>query len=180
MVATQIGAIISNVAEHANDMNRRWGFNRLPHIVSIETMKRFKTQRTAWELACFECCESMMPADLERMTKVGEAMKRAYAALDAEAQALGRMPAAPGTWEFELPDGTPIVLVRTRAEMGNVEREPKAQVWCLEEIGEIVTRFPQLIAVKDQFPNAEVVKMGPSNEAKELIDDCLSEIPFGD
>jgi hypothetical protein len=49
---------------------------------------------------------------------------QAYAALDAEALALGKSPAPPGHWEFELKDGTAVVLVRTRAEMGNVTREP--------------------------------------------------------
>ena len=71
------------------------------------------------------------------------------------------------------------MLVRTRAEMGNVDREPAAQVWCLEEIGEIITRFPELVLAKDMFPEMEVTQLVPSKELKELIDDTLEDIPFG-
>lgn len=179
MVLDQIDGIIRNVREHADEMNRRWGFNRLPHLVSLDLMERFKRQKAAWELACFECCGSLMPSDLERMQRIGEAMKRAYAALDAEALQLGKTPAPPGAWGFELKNGTPITLVRSRSELGNVETAPGGQVWCLEEIGEIITRFPELIAAKDAFPEAEIIQIAPSNEARELVDDCLEQIPFG-
>lgn len=178
-VATTIGEIIANVTEHANEMNRRWGFNRLPLIVGIDLMQKFKAQQFKWQRACMECIGSCMPADLERVKAHGEAMKRAYAALEREALALGKQPAPPGQWEFALADGTPIVLVRTRAEMGNVNREPKAQVWCLEEIGEIISRFPELVLAKDAFPEMEIVRMAPGPEVRELVDDILEDIPFG-
>ena len=179
MLLDQIDGVIRNVTEHANEMNRRWGFNRLPHIVSLDQMERFKRQKQKWELACFECCTFPTPADFDRVKRQGEAMKRGYAALDAEAMALGRTPAPPGQWGFELKDGTPIILVRSRSEMGNVDRPHGAQVWCLEEIGEIITKFPELVLTKDQFPEAEVIKMTPSHEVRELVDDCLADIPFG-
>lgn len=177
-VATKIGDMINTVTEHANIMNRRWGFNRLPHIVSIDLMQRFKLQKTKWEEACFYCIGSCMPPDLDRVKKHGEAMIRAYDALDREALALGHSPTPPGQWEFELADGRPIVLVRTRAEMGNVEREPQAQVWCLEEIGEIITRFPQLVLTKDLFPEMEIIRMTPSTALREAVDDALNDTPF--
>ncbi len=179
MIAQEMGDIIANVTEHANEMNRRWGFNRLPHIVGLDLMRRFKEQQRKWQLACFECCGSMLPDDLERVRKHGEAMKRAYGALEAEALALGKSPAPPGQWEFELKDGTTVVLVRTRAEMGNVTREPAAQVWCLEEIGEIITKFPVLVIGKELFPDMEVIRLAPSAEVRDLVDDILSDIPFG-
>jgi hypothetical protein len=105
-------------------------------------------------------------------------MLRAYDALEREAIALGKSPAPPGQWEFELKDGTPIVLVRTRAEMANVTREPPAQVWCLEEIGEIISRFPELVLGKEKFPDTEIIKLAPSAELVELVDDMLVDIPF--
>lgn len=179
MVAKEVADIIANVTEHANEMNRRWGFNRLPHIVSLELTQRFMRQKQKWQLACFECCGSSLPADLERVKAQGEAMKRAYVALDAEALALGKSPAPPGQWEFELKDGTAVVLVRTRAEMGNVTREPAAQVWCLEEIGEIITKFPELVLGKELFPEMEIIRLAPGHEERELVDDLLSDIPFG-
>ena len=179
MILDQIDGVIRNVTEHANAMNHRWGFNRLPHLVSLDLLERFKRQKQKWELACFECCGSLEPSDLDRIKAQGEAMKRGYAALEAAAIALGHAPAPPGQWGFELKDGTPIVLVRSRSEMGNVDRSHGAQVWCLEEIGEIITKFPELVLSKDQFPEAEIIKLAPSSEARELVDDCLEDIPFG-
>jgi hypothetical protein len=72
-----------------------------------------------------------------------------------------------------------VVLVRTRAEMGNVQRQPAAQVWCLEEIGEIITKFPELVLGKELFPDAEIIRLAPGPQERELIDDILEDIPFG-
>jgi len=178
-VANQMGDIITTVTEHANEMNRRWGFNRLPHIVGLDLMQKFKAQQFKWRKACMECVGSMLLEDLERVKTHGDAMIRAYAALEREALAMGKHPAPPGQWEFALSDGRPVVLVRTRAEMGNVTREPAAQVWCLEEIGEIISRFPELVLAKDVFPDAEVIRLAPGPEERELVDDLLEDIPFG-
>lgn len=176
-VIGSMAAIIRTVDEHAREMNRRWGFNRLPHIVPPEWTQRFVAQKRKWEAACFECTGSPLPADLARVTSHGEAMIRAYAKLEELALAAGMSPAPPGTWEFELKDGTPIVLVRNRDEMANVDRKG-AQVWCLEEIGEIIARFPELVLTKSAFPEAEVIQMRTSAETHELVDDCLADIPW--
>jgi hypothetical protein len=176
-IARSIADIIRTVDEHAREMNRRWGFNRLPHIVPLEWTERFRSQKFKWERACFECVGSHLPADLEAVRKHGDAMIRAYAKLDELALAGGMTPAAPGTWEFELKDGTPIVLVRNRDEMGNAGR-PGAQVWCLEEIGEIIARFPELVLTKSAFPEAEVLQMRTSAETRDLVDDALESIPW--
>lgn len=176
-IAMSMGDIIRTVNEHALEMNRRWGFNRLPHVVPIEWTERFRSQKSKWERACFECCGSMLADDLARVRQHGEAMIRAYAKLEEIALANGIAPAPPGTWEFELDDGTPIVLVRTKAEMAQAGR-PGAQVWALEEIGHIITKFPELVLTKDAFPEAEVIQMRTSTEVCELIDDCLEDIPW--
>lgn len=178
MIVEDMAGIIRTVNEHARELNRRWGFNRLPHIVPIEWTERFRSQKRKWETACFECAGSCQPADLERVRKHGEAMLRAYDKLEQIALDAGKSPAPPGQWEFELKDGRPIVLVRTRAEMAQVERDPPAQVWCLEEIGEIITKFPDLVLTKNAFPEAEVVQMRTSFDVDDALNDSLEDIPF--
>lgn len=178
MVSAAIGEIIKTVNAHADEMNRRWGFNRLPHIVPIEWTEKFVEQRRRWELACFECIGSCLPPDQERVRKQGEAMIRAFDKLEELALAAGKTPAPPGVWEFETREGKPIVLVRTRAEMGQVKREPPAQVWCLEEIGEIITKFPMLVLAKDEFPQAEVVQMTTRKPVMDALNDSLEDIPW--
>lgn len=178
MALEQIQAIIKTVDEHAREMNRRWGFNRLPHIVPIEWTERFCRQKAKWEMACFECVGSWKQHDIDRVRQHGEAMIRAFDKLEEIALEAGKSPAPPGQWEFELNDGTTIVLVRTRAEQGQVEREPAAQVWCLEEIGEIITRFPELVLMKNAFPEAEVIQMRTSEATRQAVDELADEIPF--
>ena len=177
-VIDNMAAIIRTVDEHAREINRRWGFNRLPHLVAPEWTERFREQKRRWELACFECVGSPDPKHGQRVRTQGEAMLRAFDKLEALALEGGKSPAPPGQWEFETPDGTPIVLVRTRAEMGQVERTPPAQVWCLEEIGEIIKRFPELVLGKDLFPQAEIVRLRTSTEVTDLVDDALGDIPW--
>jgi hypothetical protein len=173
-----IGAIIATVDAHAGDMNRRWGFNRLPHIVPIEWTERFVAQKRKWQTACFECVGSLLPRDVERVRMHGEAMIRAFQKLDEIALAAGAPPAPPGGWEFELRDGRPIVLVRTRAELSQIKRDPPAQTWCLEEIGEIISRFPELCAAKHEFPEAEILQLRTSAPAIDELNDSLADIPW--
>lgn len=178
MIATQMGEIIRTVDEHAKEINRRWGFNRLPHIVPIDLTLKFKRQHAAWREACFECAGSMLPADIERVQALGEAMLRAFEVLERTAIEAGKAPSAPGTWEFELKNGTPVILVRERSELGRTDRKRGAQVWALEEIAEIIERFPELSQAKSLFPDAEIIKMSTPSEVRELVDDALNDIPF--
>lgn len=178
MVIGSMADIIRTVDEHARELNRRWGFNRLPHIVPIEWTERFVTQKQKWQLACFECTGSGSPDDLARVRRHGEAMLRAFDKLEEVAGAAGLSPSPPGTWEFELTDGTPVTLVRDRAEMGQIERAPATQVWCLEEIAEIIARFPQLVAAKHAFPEAEVIQVRTSKPVIDALNDSLEGVPF--
>lgn len=177
-IVTAMSEIIRTVDEHAREMNRRWGFNRLPHIVSPEWTERFAEQKRRWEMACFECVGSALPADLDKVRKQGDAMLRAFDKLEELALAAGKSPAPPGVWEFETRDGKPIVLVRTSAEMSQVKRDPPAQVWCLEEIGEIITRFPELVLTKDAFPQADFVQMRTSAAVIDALNDSLEDVPW--
>ena len=106
-------------------------------------------------------------------------MERAYEALEKAAVAAGNKPGVPETWELTLPDGSLVVLVRDRAEMGQVDTQGRqAQVWALEELGDIITKFPALVLAKEAFPGAVVESIRPDPKAIQLIDDNLAEAPF--
>lgn len=176
MIVGKMADIIRTVDEHARELNRRWGFNRLPHIVPIEWTERFLTQKRKWELACFECTGSPMPEHLDRVRKHGEAMLRAFDKLEEVAAAAGKSPTPAQAWEFELRDGSPVMLVRTRAEMAQIES--KVPVWSLEEIATIIGKHADLIAVKEMFPQAEVIQMRTSAKVHDALDDSLADIPW--
>lgn len=175
--------IITLVDTRAKEVNRRWGHNRLPYLVPLEWMEKFKRQKNSWDMAAFECTGSPLPADLERMKVQGEAMLRAYDKLEQIATESGRGGLPAGQWEFELKDGSLVILVQDKADMAQVERHGReAQVWSLDEIAEVIQNFPILSAAKDTFPDAEVmqVEVATSRKVKDKLDDELSDIPFFD
>lgn len=51
-------------------------------------------------------------------------------------------------------------------------------MWSLDEIAEIVSRFPELCRAKDAFPGAEVVRLAPSKPAADALDDNLADVPW--
>lgn len=165
--------VIANVDAHARMIERRWGTGLLPKIVPIEWMERFQSQKRKFELACFEF-------DHDGIRKHGEAMLRAYDKLEEIARGEGLGPMPPEQWEFTLKDGSLVILVRNREEMGQIDaRDRAAQVWSLDEIVDVIERFPALAKVKDSFPGAEIISLRPSPAAKDALDDALDEVPFG-
>jgi len=175
--------IIKLVDTRAKEVNRRWGHNRLPYLVPLEWMEKFKRQKASWELAAFECTGSPLPADMERMRVQGQAMLRAYDKLEQIATESGRGPRPPEQWEFELKDGTLVILVQDKADMAQVDLHGRfAALWSLEEVAAVIEQFPILSAAKDIFPGAEImqVEVATSRKVKDKLDDELSDIPFFD
>ena len=170
--------IIATVDRHAAEVNRRWGHNRLPHIVPIEWTQRFVSQRDKWNLACWECSGSLDPADLDRVRLHGEAMIRAYDKLASIAVEQGEEQGPATQWEFELADGTPVILVRDRAELAQVDtRGRAAQVWSLDEVASIIAKFPAISRAKECFPGAEVIQMRTDPLIIGALNDSLADLP---
>ncbi len=170
--------IIETVDRHAREVNLRWGFNRLPHLVPIAETERFMRARQKWNLACWECAGSLDPADLERVRKQGESLMRGYDHLASIAIEQGETQAPPTRWEFELKDGTPVVLVRDRAELAQVDLAGrKGQVWSLDEIAEVIAKFPDIARAKECFPGAEVIQIRTDPLVVGKLNDELADLP---
>lgn len=175
----QCSDIIRTVDEHARQANRRWGHNRLPHLVPIEWTERFRSQKRKWELACFEFAGSPKPDDLAVIRKHGEAMIRAFAKLEQVAGEEGHLPTPAAHWEFELADGTPVILVRDRADMGTIEPDGRAvQIWSLEEVATVIAKFPMIALAKDAFLGAEVVQMRTGPAVIDALNDSMADLPW--
>ena len=171
--------IIRTVDEKARDINRRWGHNRLPHLVPIEWMEKFRAQKGKWELACFECVGSPNPIDIDRVRQHGNAMLRAFDKLEQEANALGNYPEPVSWWEFETRDGKTVILVRDRHEMGQVDPKGRSvQIWSLEEVADVIQKFPALALAKDCFPGAEVIPCRTNPVILDELNDSLEGLPF--
>lgn len=173
VIAAQCSVIIEAVDRKAREIERRWGIGRLPYLVPVEWSERFSSQKLKFSRACFEM-------ELEDVRTHGAAMERAFDKLEEIAIANGHTPDHGQQWEFEIDPGQLVILVRDRAEMAQVDTKGRtAQIWSLDEIVEVIRKFPVLSAAKNAFPGAELQSIRPDPEATAAINTILDdEIPF--
>lgn len=140
------------------ELERRWGFERLPRLVSPELRARFEQARDMHRQA------TMAGEDLADMDAM---MMRAWRALEAEALSRGEspLPGAVAVWQADEEERGSIclclddehaqaLLARAKAVGENIE------VWTLAEVGRIVQIGGVLAEAKKAFPQAKVAKRG--------------------
>lgn len=148
-------AILDGVDHVITTAERTWGVGRLRLLVSDELRARWDRQWLAW-------CRAVESNDVAAIQKQGGAVRRAVAALEAEARAGGQQPLTPEVWETRHDDRV-VVVCRTSAEAGVVAREGRAaEVWTLDELVRMaLIDRPGMSAVKQFFPGAEVTAIKP-------------------
>ena len=148
-------AILDGVDHTLSTAERTWGVDRLRLLVSDDLRARWDRQWLAW-------CRATEGDDVAAIQKQGAAVRRAVAALEAEARAGGQQPLTPEVWECRHGDRV-IVVCRTSAEAGVVAREGrKAEVWTLDELVRMaLTDRPGLAAVKEVCPGSTVTAIKP-------------------
>lgn len=137
-----------------SDLERRWGFERLPRLVTPELRERFVAAQDMHRQA------TMAGEDMAEMDAM---MIRAWRALEAEALKIGHtsLPPAVVTWQADEPERGTIclclddehaqaLLARAKLEGVNIE------TWTLAEVGRVVAKASPLAEVKQAFPMATV------------------------
>lgn len=166
----QVDLIVRAVDQRGREMERKWGTGRLPLIVPLEMAERFRVQRRKFSAAVWEY-------DPQEARKHGDAMLRAYAAMDAAATACGAPMAPVSQWEFEGPQGT-VILVRGLDEVAQVDTGGRqVEVWSLDEVASVLRNYPTLAAAKQHFPGAIVETIRPAADIARL-DDELADLPW--
>ena len=133
-------------------------------IVDDELRRKFDRQARLWNDALWEG-----PAAADAIYH-GQAMARAWQALDRAAGEAGCAQLETEVWEVGLEDGTVAALVRTGAEAHEVVREGRAmKVYTMAEIGRLLDAFPEIIKAKDVFPGSIVT----------AVREPLPELPAG-
>lgn len=164
--------VIQVIDRIATDMNRKWGHGRLVSLVPVDWAGKFARQSQKFSNACFDW-------DLPEVRKHGEALERAYQKLDQLAEEAGAERGKPEQWEFEV-EGELVILVQDRNRMNQVDTQGrKAQVWSIDEICEILSKYPTLRAAKSAFPGAEIVSINPAPAIQQKLNDDLDGLPFG-
>lgn len=176
--AITIKAHIDGVDAVAQEMETRWGVERLPLLVDADMRARFMRQCQKWRDALEEAfAAKMLTRDqMDRVKSSSAAMERAWRALDGAATNAGGKPISAETWECVLADGSLAVIVRTNAEAGHVIREDrKTNVWTLDEVARAIDHLPEMVrAAKETFPGAQVTALRERRGGVKLDD----PIPF--
>ncbi len=144
-----IRAIIDGVDQVALEMERKWGFGRLRLLVSDFLRAKYDAQRDKFDAATHSGSEV-------EIRKHGEAMKRAWQALDEAALRDGYQPKPPEVWEVPLTNGDIAAIVQDAADVSMV---PDSQpVFTLAEIGRLIDALGTVpLKTKRTFPGAEVM-----------------------
>lgn len=134
-------------------MDLKWGVDRLPDLVSIETAER-------WGVAIANLNAAISDGNVEVTRARVAACIRGLAVMDAEAEAAGHAKADPDVWEVEH-DGKRYGFIRDAAMwQAAVAKRPDLTIVSLKEAAIAVASWQPVMttinAVKQNFPGAEV------------------------
>jgi hypothetical protein len=175
-VARTIQGLVQSADLVADAMERKWGVGRLRMLVGDELRERFDRQWAKWQ-------DAYAAQDIDATRRHTEAMRRAWAALDAAAEAAGHEPLRPETWEARMPDGAVLTIVRTIAEAHAIGPDTtERRVWTLDEIARVLHAWEGLRwvdAARASFPGARVDALRLTPRGAESDPPGDGPIPFG-
>ena len=146
-------AIVDGVDHLARCMEKKWGVGQLRLLVDDDLRCRFDRQHEKWGNAC-------ILYELDDIQRHGDAMRRAWEALDKAATQAGTPVMEPDCWETRLDDGTVLLVCQDDAEALHAARakkdEREIEVWSLAEVGRFISNQREVWDVKKVFPGATV------------------------
>lgn len=153
----------------AREMDRTWGVDRLPDLVSPETAAR-------WGTAMANLNAALDAADPQLVVARVNACLRGFSAMDAEARAAGHQPIKAEAWEIDVDGVTCAILKDDAAWPRYAEMRPGVRVYSLREVANALAAYGQTVAaVKDAFPGARVTAV---RERTQLEKELGDELPF--
>lgn len=159
--ADTLQAYLYGVDQVAREAETKWGFGRLPMLVSDDLRAKFFRQARKWNEAMADAWGSRMLTrdQLDAAISRSEAMKRAWLALDSAAEEAGGRPVAPWVWEATLKDGTVVAVVQTDAEASHILADGRhVQAYTMREIANVIDALPEFLRqAKQEFPGAKVI-----------------------
>ena len=143
----------------ALEMDRKWGIDRLPEIVSPETAQRYGVAMAHLN----ECLES---GDPEKCKAAAEGCMRGLQFMDAEATANGKPQAAGEFWEYELKEGEQPFRFAVMADpyewQASKAQRPDLQFFTMREVALALREYAKSKMVTEaqkHFPQAEIVNI---------------------
>ena len=166
VTADSIYHALQPLDQMVHQMEVRWGANRLPGLVSVETAAKFGAAKAKLD-------QAIDANDVEAVKKRIAVMLRAWKALSDEAASLGYKGLDPEVWEVCTEDGQRYAFCRSNAEAWKTSKQMEGtRVFSIKEAARLIdVRYKMVGEVKDVFPDSKVVKA----DKQEPLDDC---IPF--
>lgn len=189
-VSSEDAALLVGFFEAADacrlEADRKWGAGRLEILIArldAALFARFRGQQMRWRQALEGAwkTEFLTRDQLALVEQKTGAMRRAWEALDAQAEWAGMRPVAPWVWEVRLEDGTVAALVETDAEASKVIAEGRhVVVYTAAEIGKLIDLLPGALQLaKQEFPGAKLQAPSPYRLNREDPIPWDDPIPFG-
>jgi hypothetical protein len=146
-------AYVDGADETAAQMEQKWGADRLRLLVSPELREKFDRQRYLLNQAIWH-------GELEDVRRESGRMVNAWMALDRAAEAAGALKLNPVVWEVALADGSVAAIVADVTHAKSVIAEGrKVSVYTLDEIGRLLSAYPDIARAKLVFPGASVTEI---------------------
>jgi hypothetical protein len=155
----------------AIQMDEKWGVDRLPELVSVETAQRYGSALTKLNAAL----EGGDPAEVAKRAQV---CMRGLKVMNDEAEAAGQPQASAAYWEYEL-DGFKFGILKDDAHwMICRDARPDLRFFTMREIGVALKALridnPIFAEVKRHFPQAQIDSIAERAAPPQLDD----PIPF--
>lgn len=146
----------------SRDMDRKWGVDRLPDLVSVETAKIWGTTMANLN-AAIEAQFGHPDQDQARADVIAcvESALKGFAYMDAEATRTGAKPADQTVLEYEL-EGTRIGIMADGAAWQAIKVDrPDLVLYTLREVANALEAYGGAVIneVKENFPAAEITKI---------------------
>ena len=159
-LATLAQACVSMLSTAMDD---RWGTGRLPMIVSADLRARFIKQQRLYH-------QALMAENDAAIIAQAHGMLRAWHKLDEEAVKANEKPLPWSAWQMIAPTGEIITIIRDKADLALVPKQPGVEVWTADQIVNLII---------GQEPAArESGRQWPGNGKGEMNWDEGDDIPF--
>jgi hypothetical protein len=151
----------------ATEIDRTWGIDRLPELVTPETAAKYGSALAKLNAAI----EANNPEECATRANV---CMRGLQAMDKEARALGHSPMPSNFWMYEQ-DGNTIIIAQDMRDWPLIEKmHPGIAIFSLREVANALEAYGQtVVAVKQSFAGAEIKSTAPINRK-----DMEDELPF--
>ena len=154
---------IQDVDLVASQMEKAWGVDRLPRLVSDFMVAKFDQQRSAWDAAIRSGSDT-------QIDEIGGGMIRAWHKLDQMAREQGHRNLSETIWTVKH-EGTGKIVGIYNGDINLVELRDVAD--CGFPLSDLVKFIPDiLVSAIEAFPGSEI---GELKDRKNLLDD---DIPF--